>query len=175
MADKPRDTVYQNVILSGKGNLQKYNKAGVVFISRAKEVKDLMVELERAALKEVAKFLRPLIKDRVPVDEGVLKKNVGTWVKRLGKQMGGERKGTPVLQVGIYNRTRAKKRGYKYAYHAHLVQFGTRHSRAVDFLRAPVFENIDQIRIIQGKYLKEIEDENRARGLIQEDEEVADD
>jgi len=34
--------------------------------------------------------------------------------------------------------------------------------------------NIDQIRIIQGKYLKSIEDENRARGLINEEEEVAD-
>jgi len=37
-----------------------------------------------------------------------------------------------------------------------------------------VMGNIDQIRIIQGQYLKAIEDENRARGLINEEEGVGD-
>ena len=32
------------------------------------------------------------------------------------------------------------------------------------------YENIDQIRIIQGKYLSAIENENLARGLIDESE-----
>lgn len=43
------------------------------------------------------------------------------------------------------------------------------------FLRSTVQDNIDEIQKIQGKYLSAIEDENRALGLIDEDEEVADD
>ena len=46
---------------------------------------------------------------------------------------------------------------------------------AKPFLRPSVLENIDQIRLIQGKYLKEIQDENRARGLINEAEEESND
>lgn len=137
----------------------------VKYTSNVSEIKKVMKELERAALKEVAKFLRPMIKARVPFKQGTLKKNVGTWVRRKDSS----------LQIGIYTRERAKRKGYKYAYHAHLVEFGTRKTRAQPFLRNTVMENIDQIRIIQGKFLKEIEDENRARGLIQEEEEIADD
>ena len=138
---------------------------GVKYESKAPEVKKVMTELERAALKEVAKFLRKEIKARVPVDEGVLKKNVGSWVKKKDAS----------LQLGTYTRERAKRKKYPYAYHAHLVEFGTVKTKAQSFLRDAVMENIDQIRLIEGNYLKEIEDENRARGLIQEDEEIADD
>ena len=167
--------VVQNVILNGTGDLKKYAGASVQYISRSEEVKQVMAELERAALKEVAKFLRKEVKRRVPVDKGTLKRNVGTWVRILGKSMQGERKGVPILQIGVYDRARAKRRKYKYAYHAHLVEFGTSKTEAQPFLRPAVFENIDQIRLIQGKYLKAIEDENRAMGLIKEEEEIADD
>lgn len=136
----------------------------VRYESRADEAKKLMSELERAALKEVAKFLRKEVKRRVHVDKGTLKKNVGTWVRKKEAD----------LQIGIYTRDRAKRKGYKYAYHAHLIEFGTKKMAAKPFLRPSVMENIDQIRIIEGKYLKEIENENRARGLIREEEEISD-
>ena len=167
-------SVGQNVILNGSGQMDRYNRAGVTYISRSNEVKDMMTELERAALKEVAKFLRKEVKRRVPVDQGTLKRNVGTWVKTLGKRMKGEAKGTPILQIGVYDRRRALRKGYTYAFHAHLIEFGTKKSAAKPFLRPSVLENIDQIRLIQGKYLKEIEDENRARGLVDESEEIGD-
>ncbi len=125
----------------------------------------MMVELERAALKETSKILRPAVRARVPFKEGTLKKNVGTWVRRKDTS----------LQIGVYTRARAKKKGYRFAHHAHLIQFGTKKSKAVDYLRAPVLENIDAIRIAQGKFLKAIEDENRALGLIDEEEEISDD
>jgi len=167
-------SVAQNVIMNGTGQLDRYNRAGVVYISRTEDCKEMMTELERAALKEVAKFLRKEVKRRVPVKEGILKRNVGTWVKTLGKRVKGQGKGTPILQVGIYDRARARRKGYKYAFHAHLIEFGTVRAAAQPFLRPSVFENIDQIRLIQGKYLKAIEDENRAKGLINEEEEIAD-
>ena len=137
----------------------------VKYESKANEVKNVMAELQRAALKEVAKLLRKEIKARVPVDDGVLKKNVGTWVRKKDTS----------LQIGTYTKERANKKKYIYAYHTHLVEFGTQRMAAKPFLRPSVMENIDQIRLIQGKYLKEIENENRARGLIKEEEEIADD
>ena len=42
-------------------------------------------------------------------------------------------------------------------------------------LYSTVAENIDTIRRIEGQYLSAIEDENRALGLINEDEEESDD
>lgn len=145
------------------------SKGGINYQSRAGEVKYVMNELERAALKATAKLLRPIIKQNTPKAKGkaggTLRKNVGTWVKKKDAS----------LQIGIYTRARAQRKKYKYAYHAHLVHFGTEKTRARPFLRDPVYQNIDLIRITQGKFLKEIEDENRARGLIQEEEEIEDD
>lgn len=140
-------------------------KGKVTYQSKGKEVKYLMTELERAAFKEVAKFMRKEIKAGVPVDQGTLKKNVGTWVKKKDAS----------LQIGVYTRERAKRKGYRYAFHAHLIEFGTKKMHARPFLRSTVMANIDQIRLIQGKYLKAIEDENRAKGLIKEEEEIEDD
>lgn len=141
----------------------------VKYESNAKQVKFVMSELERSALKTVAKFIRKEVKARVPVDKGVLKKNIGTWVKKKDAS----------LQIGVYTRDRAKRKKYPYAYHAHLLEFGTVKMKAANngagFLRFAVLDNVDQIRLIQGQFLKEIENENRARGLIREEEEVADD
>ncbi|MBO0962497.1 HK97 gp10 family phage protein [Neobacillus sp. MM2021_6] len=140
---------------------------GVRYESNAKEVKKAIRQLEKKALRATAKVLRKLIKKKVPVDEGVLKKNVGSWVK-------GKASEDPVLQIGVYDRARAKRKGYVYAYHAHLVQFGTKKMKGTDYLRAPVFESIDEIRNIQAEFLKEIE-HIKANGLPVEEDEVADD
>jgi HK97 gp10 family phage protein len=150
----------------------KVKKDSVEFISSVDRAKYTIKELSRAALRDVAKFLRRKIKENVPVDKGILKKNVGTWVRKSSD-------GTPRLQVGVYDRKRAKKKGYKYAFHAHLVEFGTVKMRAANngrgFLRPTVMDNIDEIRKIEGKYLSAIEDENKALGLIDEREEIKDD
>jgi HK97 gp10 family phage protein len=135
--------------------------------SNAKEVKKAIAALEKKALRETAKFLRKEIKKTVPKDEGTLRKNVGSWVK-------GKSNEDPVLQIGVYDRTRARKKGYAYAYHAHLVQFGTVKMGATDYLRAPVFNNIDKIRELQGDFLREIES-LRENGLPEVEDEEADD
>jgi HK97 gp10 family phage protein len=140
---------------------------GVRYESNAKEVKKALTQLEKSALRETAKFLRKLIKKTVPVDEGDLKKNVGSWVKGKANQV-------PVLQIGVYDRARAKKKGYRYAFHAHLVQFGTIKTPGTDYLRAPVFDNIEVIRQHQAEFLRKIED-IKANGLPQVEDEEADD
>jgi HK97 gp10 family phage protein len=133
--------------------------------SKAKEVKYVMTELERAGLKEIAKILRKKVKAAVPVDQGVLKKNVGTWVKRKDGS----------LQIGVYTRDRARRKKYIYAYHAHLVEFGTKKMAARSFLKSTIMANLNDIIAVQAKYLKAIEDENRAKGLINPEEEISDD
>jgi hypothetical protein len=134
--------------------------------SNAKAIKKALNKLEKQALRETAKYLRKEIKGAVPIDEGVLKKNVGSWVRGRANE-------TPNLQIGVYDSTRAKKKGYTYAYHAHLVQFGTVKTSRTDYLRAPVLRNISKIRDIQAEYIRQIEDIN-LNGLPVEDEQADD-
>jgi hypothetical protein len=135
--------------------------------SNAKEIKKAIAVLEKQALRETAKFLRKDIKATVPVDDGVLKKNVGSWVKGKGDEK-------PTLQIGVYDAARARKKGYTYAYHAHLVQFGTVEMGATDYLRAPVIGNISKIREIQADFIRQIED-IQENGLPEVEDEEADD
>ena len=139
----------------------------VTYQSNARAVKSAISTLEKQALRATAKFLRKDVKATVPVDEGILKKNVGTWVK-------GKSNETPVLQIGVYDRARARKKGYRYAFHAHLVQFGTVRMRGTDYLRAPVFNNIAKIRDTQADFISKIED-LRENGLPEIGDEEADD
>lgn len=134
--------------------------------SNAKAIKKAINKLEKQALRETAKFLRKEIKSAVPVDEGVLKKNVGSWVR-------GKANEAPKLQIGVYDRARAQKKGYTYAYHAHLVQFGTVKTRPTDYLRAPIISNIGKIRDIQAEFIRQIEN-IQLNGLPVEDEQADD-
>lgn len=138
----------------------------VTYQSNAKAVKSAIAKLEKQALRETAKFLRKEIKRTVPVDEGVLKKNIGSWVKGRSNE-------TPVLQIGVYTRARARKKGYRYAHHAHLVQFGTVKMRGTDYLRAPVLNNIAKIRELQADFIRRIE-ALRENGLPEVADEEAD-
>lgn len=139
----------------------------VTYQSNAKAVKSAINKLEKKALRETAKFLRKDIKKTVPKDEGVLRKNVGSWVR-------GKSNETPVLQIGVYDRARARKKGYPYAYHAHLVQWGTVKMQGTDYLRAPVFNNIGKIRDIQAEFIRQIEG-LRENGLPEVGDEQVDD
>jgi hypothetical protein len=51
-------------------------------------------------------------------------------------------------------------------------ELGTSNQPKREILRSTVFESIDDIRRVQGAYLSAIEDENRALGLIDEEEAI---
>lgn len=154
-------------------SVTKINKGGVTFESSIDKAEYTLAELSRAALRDTAKLLRYKVKENIPVVTGTLKRNVGTWVRRRSDSK------VPFLQVGVYNHATARKKGLTPAFHAHLAEFGTVKSRPVNqgrgFLNPGVYDNIDDIRRIQGQYLSAIEDENKALGLIDESEEIADD
>ena len=71
----------------------------------------------------------------------------------------------PDLQIGY------KKAGF----YGGFFETGTSSVPKIAPFYSTVAENIDEIRKIEGQYLSAIEDENKALGLIDEDEEVSDD
>lgn len=147
-------------------SVTKVKKGGVEFVSHVDRAKYTLDELSRAALRDVAKFLRKLMKAAAPKDNRDLEKSIGTWVIKKHTKM----------QIGVYDKQRAKKKGLNYAgYYAHLLEFGSKKMRAQPYMRRTVMENIDTIRRIEAQYLEQIEDEIKAKALINEEEEIRDD
>jgi len=140
----------------------------VKFKDNSAKAKDTMVLLEKKALQESAKIARKALKKNAPVEEGVYKKNIGTWVRRKGNRVW--------LQVGVYNKQRARKRGYKYAYHAHLIEFGTVKVKANPVLGGTIRQIIPEIRAKQAEYLSYLDSEAKAlQRQANNNEEVKDD
>lgn len=147
-------------------SVTRVNKNGVKFISEVDRAKYTLDELTRAALRDVGKFLRKRMKTKVPKDSRDLEKNIASRVVKK----------RAALEIGVYSRQRARKRGLNYAgYYAHIIEFGSKKMTAQPYLRQTVMENIGTIRDIEAKYIKEIEDEQKAKSLINEEEEIADD
>lgn len=141
-------------------SVTRVNKNGVKFVSNIDRTQYLLVELQRAALRDTAKFIRKRMIEKLKKLPGMkrsrrLYKSTQSWVRKRESD----------LQIGF-------KHGTWYGADQEL---GTKNQPKRGILRDTVFENIDQIRIIQGKYLSAIEDENKAKGLINEEEAVGDD
>ncbi|WP_226085648.1 HK97-gp10 family putative phage morphogenesis protein [Mesobacillus sp. S13] len=138
----------------------KVKKNGVEFTSNVERAKYTIQELSRAALKDVAKLIRRRMLDKARKMPGM----------RRGKRIPNAfqywvRKRETDLVVGVKHDT----------WYAVEQELGTNKQPKRSIIRSTVYENIDEIRIIQGKYLSAIENENRALGLISEEEEVSDD
>lgn len=141
-------------------SVTRVNKDGVKFIDNVDRVNYTLNELTRAALRDTAKFVRKRAVDRVRELPGMRRsrrpyRSTQYWVRRWETD----------LQVGF-------KHGTWYGVDQEL---GTHGQPARNILRDSVYNNIDEIRRIQGQYLSAIEDENRAQGLIDEGEYVSPD
>lgn len=141
-------------------SVTKIDTNGVTFISSVDRAQYTIQELTRAALKDTAKFLRRRTLDKLRQLPGMrrhirLWRSTQYWVRRQE------------LDLII---------GYKHdAWYGARGEIGTEGQPRRNILRDTVWENIDTIRRIQGQYLKHVEDENRALGLIDEREAVGDD
>jgi HK97 gp10 family phage protein len=140
-------------------SVTRVRRDGVEFVSNVDRAKYTLQELSRAALKDVAKLIRRRMLDKARKMPGMKRgKRIPNafqyWVRKQETD----------LQVGIKHDT----------WYGVEQELGTSNQPKRSILRDTVYENIDQIRIIQGKYLSAIEDENRARGLIDEGEEIGD-
>jgi HK97 gp10 family phage protein len=141
-------------------SVTRVRRNGIEFTSNVDRAKYLLVELQRAALRDTAKFLRKRMIEKLKKLPGMKRsrriyKSTQFWVRRKESD----------LQIGMKHDS----------WYGAKSELGTKGQPARGILRDTVYENIDQIRIIQGQYLSAIEDENRALGLISEEEMVGDD
>jgi len=140
-------------------SVTKVKKDGIEFISNVDRAQYTLQELSRAALKDVAKFLRRRMVDELKKLPG-MKRNkriynsTQYWVRKRDCD----------LQIGIRHNT----------WYGVNQELGSKNMPKKGVIRETVFNNIDEIRRIEGMYIQAIEDENRALGLINEDEEVGD-
>jgi len=137
----------------------KINKDGVEFTSSVDRAKYTIRELERAALKETAKFLRRRMLDELRKLPG-MRRHIRLWRS---------------TQYWVRKQEADLLIGFKHdSWYGAQQELGTRGQPRRGTLRRIVLDNIDTIRLIQGQYLQHVEDENRALGLIDEREETGD-
>ena len=138
----------------------KVTKDGVTFKSNVDRAQYTITELKRAALRDVAKLIRKRMIEKLKKLPGMKRskrvyKGVGYW----------NRKWESDLLIGFQAD----------AWYSARSELGTHNQPARGILRSTVFQNINEIQIITGKYLSAIEDENKAKGLIDEEESVSPD
>jgi|LSQX01.2.fsa_nt_gb HK97 gp10 family phage protein len=122
--------------------------AKVEFTSMAESAKNGLLEQQKKALRKCATLLRKETKAAVPVGEGTLLDNIGTWVRVKRKT------GEVWLEIGVYDAKRSKRKKLTPAgFRAHFTEFGTRRSRGKSFLKAPTIANIENMRRIQAEFL----------------------
>ncbi len=135
-------------------SVTKIRRDGLEFTSNVDRIKYTMVELQRAALRDTAKLIRRKMLQKLKELPGMkrakrLYRSTQYWVRRRETD----------LIIGFKHNT---------WYGAHQ-ELGTKNQPRRGILRDTVFENIDDIQRVQGKYLSAIEDENKALGLIDQE------
>jgi HK97 gp10 family phage protein len=132
----------------------KIKKDGVEYVSNVDRINYTMEELSRAALRDSAKLIRKRMVEKLKKLPGMKRhkriySSTQYWVRRRETD----------LQIGFKHDSWYGARS----------ELGTKNQPARGILRSTVFENVDEIRIIQGKYLSAVEDENKALSLIDPD------
>lgn len=151
----------------------KIKKDGVTFESNVDAVQWTITELTRAALYDTAKIIRKRTLDKIRTLPGMGYPN--PWPPRMLQYWVRKREGD--LQIG-FGKTKGKYTGSGDVWYAIRQEIGSS-GRIVSgkqvkmpkkgFLRNTVFENIDEIRKAQAKYLSAITDDT-ADALINEDD-----
>ena len=138
-------------------SVTKIKKDGIEFISNVDRANYTIQELSRAALKDVAKFVRKRMVQKLKKLPGMKRSkriynSTQYWVRKRETD----------LQIGFKHDT----------WYGVQQELGDRNQPARHILRGTVMENIDEIRKIEGQYLSAIEDENKALAMIDEKEYV---
>ena len=140
-------------------SVTKIKKDGIEFISNVDRVQYTIQELSRAALKDVAKLLRKRMVQELKTLPGMRRSkriynSTQYWVRKRDCD----------LQIGVKHD----------AWYGVNQELGTKGMPKKGVIRETTFKHIDDIRRIEGQYLSAIEDENKALGLIDEEEEIGD-
>ena len=133
----------------------KFKRGGVELINSCDRANYSIEELTRAALKDVGKYVCRETRKQITRRTGRLAKNIQYWVRK--KELD--------CLVGF------KAAGWYGSYQ----ELGTEKTPKVGALRNTVDANIDMIQKIEAQYLSAIEDDIKAQGLINEEEELGED
>lgn len=128
----------------------KITKNGIEYISKVDRTQYALKQLVHAANKDVGKYIARRTREKIRKRTGIGRKNTQYWARKDGS-----------LQVGY------KPGGFYLGFD----ELGTNKRRKIAQLSNTVQEEKNEIRRIQGTYIKSIEDENKALGLINEREE----
>ena len=143
-------------------SVTKITKDGVTFKSNVDRAQYTIKELTRAALRDVAKFIRKRMIAKLKKLPGMKRskriyKSTQYWVRSIEAD----------LQIGFGN---SKKGTTGDTWYAIQQELGTKNQPKRGVMRSTVMENLDEIKKIQGRYLSAINDENVASGLISDEE-----
>ena len=128
----------------------KIKKNGIEIISKVDRTKYTLKQLVHAANKDVGKLITKRTREKISKRTGRGRRFTQYWARK-----------DQSLQVG-----------YKpEAFYLGFDELGTEKRRKIAQLSNTVQDELPEIRKVQGAYIKSIEDENKALGLIDESEE----
>ena len=151
--------------MSAPKSVVKFKKEGVTYTSNVDACQYYIFELSRAALRDVAKFVKRTFKD---LFYSVFDKETGNAGKAT-QSIVYSNKDTkyPRVEIGL------KKSQLKGVY-AYEQEFGTSTVSRLGLMKDAVESNVAQIVEIESKYLSALESEAEALSLIDESEFVED-
>lgn len=147
--------------MSAPKSVTKINKNGITYTSNVDAAKYYIFELSRAALRDVAKFVRRTFKD--------------SYYEHFDKETGNAGRATssvvlsnketkyPRVEIGL------KKNQLKGVY-GYEQEFGTSTTPRLGLLSDAVEDNISKIIEIESKYLSALESEAQALAQVDESE-----
>lgn len=139
----------------------RFDKNGVKYISSVEKVNYTILELTRAALRDVGKYLARTANSEAMKLPGLKKsRRVRGRTSTFLYSVPWAKTGLPHLEVGVKHVT----------WYGEQQELGTRNQPKRQILRKSAHDNITKIIEIESKYLSALEDEARALALIDEGE-----
>lgn len=143
--------------MSAPKSVVKVKKNGVEYTSNVDACEYYLFELSRAALRDVAKFVRAKWKENYYAH---FKKHTGDAGRAISSVvLSGAKTKYPRVEIGL-------KQGKIDGFYAYFQEFGTSKTPKLGILTETVESNIAQIVEIESKYLSGLESEAAALTLI---------
>lgn len=145
--------------MSAPKSVVKVNKDGVTYTSNVDACQYYIHELNRAALRDVAKFVKKKFREKY---YSVFEKHSGDGGKAVNYVVKSSASTTaPRVEIGL-------KTGKQDGFYAYFQELGSSKQPRLGILQSCVEDNIAQIVEIESKYLSGLEDEAAALSMIDE-------
>lgn len=142
-------------------SVTKINKNGVTYTSNVDAAQYYIYELNRAALRDVGKFVRKTFRETY---YSIFKRHTGDGGKSINfVVLSSKDTKYPRVEIGL-------KKGKVDGFYAFFQEFGTSTQPRLGLLTSTVENNIPKIIEIESKYLSALNDEAQALALIDEGE-----